>query len=221
MFDSISPRYDLLNRLLSLGLDGAWRRRTVGLLEPSHGEMYLDVGSGTGGLALEILRTARSATVVALDPAQRMLQLARGKLLSVGMADGAPAVAGDALGLPFSDSTFHGVVSAFCLRNVEDRRRCFAEMNRVLCREGRAVVAELSTPTNPLLRLLHRAYSGVWVPVLGGLLSRGAAYGYLVESIRAFPGTQAVVELMREAGFAEARAVPLHGGITTVFVGRK
>ena len=221
MFDSISPRYDLLNRLLSLGLDGVWRRRAVRLLEPSPGETYLDVGSGTGDLALEILRATRSATVLALDPAQQMLELARGKLMSAGVGDMAPVVSGDALRLPFADGTFHGVVSAFCLRNVEDRQRCLAEMNRVLCREGRAVIAELSTPENPLLRLLHRVYSGVWVPVLGGLLSRGAAYGYLVESIRAFPRAEAVIRLMHGAGFAEVRAVPLHGGVTTVFTGRK
>ena len=221
MFDSISPRYDLLNTLLSLGLDRVWRRRAMRLLEPRRGEAYLDVGSGTGDMALAILQTVPLATVVGLDPAQRMLRLGRGKLVLAGSEDRAPAVAGDALRLPFADGAFHGVVSAFCLRNVENRSRCLAEMNRVLCPGGRAVVVELSTPPNPLLRFLHRAYSGVWVPVLGCLLSRGAAYAYLVKSTRAFPPSEAVVQLMRHAGFAEAHAVPLHGGITTVFVGRK
>ncbi len=90
MFDSISPRYDLLNRLLSLGLDGVWRRRAIRLLEPRHGETYLDVGSGTGDMALEILKAARSATVVALDPAQSMLTLGRGRLEAAGRRAGLP-----------------------------------------------------------------------------------------------------------------------------------
>lgn len=221
MFDTISARYDVLNGLLSLGLDRVWRRRTVRLLEPCDGEMYLDVGSGTADLGLDILAAARSAIVVGLDPAERMLALGRSKLASAGLENGGAAVAGDALRLPFPAETFHGVVSAFCLRNVEDRQQCFAEMNRVLRNGGRAVVAELSTPRNPLLRFLHRIYNRVWVPFLGGLLSRGGAYGYLVKSIRAFPQAEAVVAGMRSAGFSDAYAVPLHGGITTVFIGRK
>ena len=221
MFDAISRRYDLMNTILSLGLDRVWRRRTIDLLKPRAGEVYLDVGSGTGDLELEILTRTRDTTIIALDPAERMLQLGRRKLHAAGVSDRAPAVAGDALSLPFPAGTFHGVVSAFCLRNVEDRQHFFVEMNRVLRDDGRAVVAELSTPANPVMRCLHHVYSRIWVPLLGRTLSRGRAYRYLVDSICAFPSADAVIESMVHAGFAEARAISLHGGIVTVFVGRR
>jgi len=152
MFDRIAGRYDLLNRLMSFGLDRRWRRRAVQLLEPSGANSYLDLGCGTGDISLEILRQAPESDVVGVDPAEKMLRIAQTRISKANMHNRVNLVVGDALSLEFGDNSFAGIASAFCIRNITDRRKALAEMNRTLSPGGRLVLLELTATDNPILR---------------------------------------------------------------------
>ncbi len=221
MFDAVARRYDLLNRLLSLGRDRYWRRRAVDELgpRPEPGGRYLDVGTGTGDVAVELLRRAPGASVVGVDLSLAMMALASSKLDRAEVSGRAAFAAGDAGGLPFRDGEFSGVISAFGLRNMVGPADAVAEMARVLRPGGRLVVLELTRPKGRLLRALHRCYCRVWVPVLGRVLSRGEAYRFLVRSIQEFPPPEQVMGMMEAAGLAGVSHVPLSGGIVTLFSG--
>ena len=221
MFDRIARRYDLMNRLLSLGLDARWRRAAVDVLSPRPGGRYLDVGCGTGDLAVEILRRQGAASVVGVDPAECMLAVAEAKVARAHLADKASFQAGDAEALDFADGEFAGVISAFCLRNVTRRACALAEMRRVLAVGGRAVILELTVPTSPLVRVGHWLHTRCVVPLAGRLIARGGgAYRYLADSIRDLGQAEDAEAMMAEAGFVDVRRVRLSGGIVTMFVGR-
>lgn len=215
MFDGIAGRYDRLNRILSLGQDRRWRRRAVAQMVPRAGGRYLDIGCGTGDVALELLRQCPDTRVTGLDPSRGMLALAEAK--SAGQIR---YVVGDALSLPFADGTFAAVIMAFCFRNVVDRLRAAREMRRVTAPCGRVVVLELTVPESRLARFGHRLYNRWLVPLVGRLLAgRRGAYQYLSDSIEAFPRAAAVAELLAEAGLRQVRHVPMTAGAVTLFVG--
>ncbi len=220
MFDDVAACYDRMNRILSLGLDRRWREQTVKALAPRAGERILDLGCGTGDLALEALRQCPDAAVVGVDPSQGMLAAARKKAAASRQGGAISFQVGDGTALAFADDSFDGAVSAFVLRNLADRPRAFAELHLVLRPGGRVVHAEATEPACPVLRLGHRLYVGLLVPLAGKLLvGRGPAYRYLAESIRRFPRRQAILDEMAAAGFVGCRAVPLTKGIVTLFIG--
>ena len=216
-------RYDLLNHVLSLGLDGVWRRSAARELAPVAGKIYLDIGSGTGDMAIAVVSESPSAQVVQVDPSLAMLVAAREKLTASGPLGSGRILAADAADLPFPDSCFDGITCAFCLRNIVQRDRALQEMRRVLQPGGRVAILELTRPSNCVLRFFHRCYNRFWVPLVGRMLSSGrggAAYTYLARSIQEFPSPEAVLEEMTAAGFVQTRAVPLHTGIVTLFSAR-
>lgn len=220
MFDHVAACYDRMNRILSLGLDRRWREQTIKALAPRADERILDLGCGTGDLALEVLRQCPEAAVVGVDPAEEMLAAAREKVAAVGREEDVSLQVGDATSLAFADDSFDGVMSAFVLRNLADRPGAFAEMGRTLRPGGRVVHAEATEPTCPVLRLGHRLYVGLVVPLAGKLLvGRGPAYRYLAASIRRFPRRRAILDEMAAAGFVGCRTVPLTKGIVTLFIG--
>jgi demethylmenaquinone methyltransferase/2-methoxy-6-polyprenyl-1,4-benzoquinol methylase len=216
MFEAVAPRYDLLNRLLSLGIDRGWRRRVVSLLELRPDERILDLCCGTGDLALEI---APRAHCVACDFTWSMLSRAREKS-EAGSARLSLAAA-DALALPFGDDLFDGATVAFGIRNLEDIGRGLNEIRRVLKPGGRLAILEFSQPHRRWLKLPYRLYLGFFLPAVGGLLSRRSAYRYLAESIRGFPRPDFLVRILEEAGFTEAGYVRLSGGIVAIHHARK
>lgn len=221
MFDRIARRYDLMNGLMSGGMDRRWRRRAVKLLAPRDGGRYLDVGCGTGDLAVEILRQCPTAEVIGIDPAEEMLAIGQAKIASKGLADRASFQPGNAESLEFADGELAGVISAFCLRNIEHRAKALTEMRRVIAPGGRAVILELTTPTNPIVRAGHWLHTRCFVPVAGRCIARGSgAYKYLVSSVQDFTPTPQVLEMMAEAGFVEPACVRLSGGVVTIFVGQ-
>jgi demethylmenaquinone methyltransferase/2-methoxy-6-polyprenyl-1,4-benzoquinol methylase len=219
MFDDIAGRYDLLNHLLSFGMDRGWRRRAVESLAPQPGKTYLDVGCGTGDLCVEILRREPAAAVIGLDLSEAMLARAGRKLSDRGLSAPVRLLQGDATALAFEDSALDGVVSGFCIRNITDRPAAFLEMQRVTRAGGGLAVLELTTPGGRCLRALHRFYNRHVVPFVGGLLSRGAAYRYLADSIADFPCPDTVRAQLASAGWADVAARPLNGGIVTLFTG--
>lgn len=221
MFNTIAERYDLMNLAMSQGLDRRWRRRAVRELAPVPEGEYLDIGAGTGDVSLEILRQCPTARVIGIDASEEMLAVGREKIAAANLSAAIELQTGDALALPYEAETFAGTVSAFTLRNLEDRALGLKEMRRVIKSGGRTVVLELTRPENSLIRCGHWFYNHTIVPLLGRLLSRGDAYTYLAKSIDDFPAASDILTKMTAAGFENVRAVPLQGGIVTIFIGGK
>lgn len=221
MFDVVAPRYDLLNQVLSLGIDGVWRRALAAELDGVTGTV-LDLCTGTGDVARTIARRRPDLDIVGLDFAPVMVRLGHRKL------DGDPRVArvalgvGDATRLPLADGAVDAVTIAFGIRNVEDTLAGLRECHRVLRPGGRLVVLEFSVPPNPVVRAGYLAYFRHVLPRIGQWLSgAGAAYRYLPASVLRFPEGEAFLALLAEAGFGSTRVRRLSGGIASLYVGHR
>jgi demethylmenaquinone methyltransferase/2-methoxy-6-polyprenyl-1,4-benzoquinol methylase len=202
MFDRIAPVYDVMNRLMTAGLDGRWRRLAVReVVWP--GDRVLDACCGTGDLAIEAER--RGAKVVGLDFSERMLERARRKSGTIEW------VRGDALALPFGDGEFDAVTVGFGVRNLDDLQGGLRELNRVLRPGGKIAVLEITRPRG-LLRPFFRLWFDVLVPLAGKVLPGGKAYTYLPASVRRFPGPEDLSALFEAAGFREVSYRLLGGG---------
>jgi demethylmenaquinone methyltransferase/2-methoxy-6-polyprenyl-1,4-benzoquinol methylase len=222
MFDAIAPRYDLLNRILSGGVDRRWRRKTVRALALPDGITHvLDVATGTGDLAIEIARRHPGAQVVGVDPSTQMLAVGRKKVDRCGLAARVDLVAGDAESLEFPDDSFDGATIAFGIRNVPDRARGLAEMTRVVKPGARVCVLELSEPRRGIIAPLARFHVHVLVPRIGALLSGAKEYRYLQRSIEAFPPPEEFAAMMEKAGLEIEKVQPLTFGVCHLYVGRK
>lgn len=228
MFGEISPRYDLLNHVLSGGTDCYWRRQTVRRVPPDGNAPILDVCTGTGDLALAYWKKARRRVpVVGTDFTHEMLTRARAKAGRIAARrTGTAAVTfleADTQRLPFADGTFQIVCVAFGLRNVADTQRGLREMVRVCRPGGRVAVLEFSMPRNRIIRGVYGWYFRHVLPRLGQWLSRNrqAAYNYLPASVSEFPQGPALVEMLADCGLDEVRFKPLTFGIATLYDGRK
>ncbi|MDQ1445245.1 MAG: demethylmenaquinone methyltransferase / 2-methoxy-6-polyprenyl,4-benzoquinol methylase [Acidimicrobiaceae bacterium] len=210
MFDAIAPRYDLVNRLMTFGLDVRWRRRAVRALDLPAGSLVLDLAAGTGDLCRDVARAGLRP--VGVDLSFGMLAHAR---------TDAPLLQADALRLPFPDATADGVVSGFALRNFVDLGAFLHEAARVLRPGGRVALLDVAQPSNPILRAGHAVYFGKVVPRIGGLLSDAAAYRYLPQSVAYLPGRDGLLALVRDAGFVDVEHRLLTGGITQLIVGTR
>ena len=221
MFSDIAPTYDLLNRLLSFGVDRLWRKRAVAsLLRDSVGEgaRFLDLATGTADVALEVRQQADSgARIFGVDFAFPML--ARGKTKAERQGAPLSLIQGDGLSLPFRDAAFDGVIIAFGLRNFEDREAGLAEMGRILKEGGRLVVLEFGHPKGPF-GLLYAFYFRVLLPVVGRLVStHRSAYNYLPNTVYEFPEAEQLSAMMRDAGFRDVSHRPMTGGIAELHTG--
>jgi demethylmenaquinone methyltransferase/2-methoxy-6-polyprenyl-1,4-benzoquinol methylase len=224
MFGQIAGRYDLLNRLLSLGIDRSWRRRTVQLVPPKGTAPILDVCTGTADLALAYWRASRGQSpIVGADFCAPMLAVARKKCRRAGAERQITFVEADTLRLPFADDTFQIVSVAFGLRNVSDTDAGLREMTRVCRPGGRVAVLEFSTPTVWPLGALYGWYFRHVLPRIGQALARNtqAAYNYLPQSVVRFPQAEALAERMRAAGLGEVWFRPMTFGVATLYVGKK
>jgi len=209
MFDAIAPRYDMLNRLLTLGMDGRWRRRAVRELGLPSGARVFDLACGTGDLCRD-LESAGYRTA-GFDLSIGMLRAAQ-KHRDSGRLH-TPMVLGDALRLPVPAESAAGITCGFALRNVVDLGGLFAEMARVVVPGGRVSLLEVAEPPNPVMRLGHRLYFGRVVPLVGGLLSDRAAYAYLPKSASYLPAVDDLLGLLAGHGFESADRELLSGGI--------
>jgi demethylmenaquinone methyltransferase/2-methoxy-6-polyprenyl-1,4-benzoquinol methylase len=221
MFDNISPKYDLLNRVLSFGIDTYWRKRAIALLKPEKPRRILDIATGTADFAIEALRL-NPDKVVGVDISAGMLAHGREKLARRQLDHKIELQLADSEKLPFADNSFDAVIVSFGVRNFENLERGLADMNRVLRPGGTCVVLEFSKPRRFPMKQLYDFYSYRILPTIGRLVSRDdSAYRYLPESVRAFPDGADFTAVMERAGFASTRAVPLTFGICSIYTGKK
>lgn len=213
MFDQVAQRYDLLNDVLSLGLDRSWRRATVAALAPHPGQRILDLAAGTGTSSWILSEFGTEVTPV--DLSLGMLRQGHKKYPLLDFVNA------DALHLPFPDETFDTVTISYGLRNVEDTLGALTEMRRVTKFSGRIVIAEFSTPSNPTFRRVYTDYLLRALPRLAKLSPNPEAYGYLTESILAWPDQQGLADLLVTAGWTQVEWRNLSGGIVALHRGRR
>jgi len=222
MFATIAGRYDLLNHLLSGNIDKRWRRSVAKALHATLAQgqsRILDVACGTGDLSLTLFESGK-AQIVGVDFCRPMLDIAQSKAAKSGSI--VPFVEGDALDLPFRDSSFEAATIAFGLRNLTSVEAGFKELLRVLKPGGRIAVLEFSKPNAPVLRSLFRFYFTKLLPAFGGLISGSkSAYEYLPESVSRFPDQSELASIMKAAGFVEVSFQNLTGGIAALHLGTR
>jgi demethylmenaquinone methyltransferase/2-methoxy-6-polyprenyl-1,4-benzoquinol methylase len=223
MFDAIADRYDLLNTILSGGLDRYWRRRAIRSLEFSGRETLLDICAGTGDVAIAGARATRGArAVLAIDFAEAMLQHGVEKVRAAGLSARVRLVRGDAMRLPVVEACADGVTIAFGIRNVQNPATACAELLRVLRPGGRLAILEFGLPVLPAVRPLYLWYFRHILPRIGRAVSHhSAAYSYLPESVGAFPWGEDFVTILRQAGFHNARSQPLTFGVVYLYTATK
>ncbi|RJQ46955.1 MAG: bifunctional demethylmenaquinone methyltransferase/2-methoxy-6-polyprenyl-1,4-benzoquinol methylase UbiE [Nitrospiraceae bacterium] len=223
MFSTIAPRYDLLNRVLSLGIDGYWRKFAVSQLPKVGNARFLDVATGTCDVALEIMkRFPPDAKVVGVDFSEGMLELGKEKVRKAGYQNRIDIRFADVTSLPFEDNTFDASIIAFGIRNVQDYRKGISEMGRVVKRGGKVVVLEFTSIQNRFFRAPYRFYITKVLPYIGELISgKKGAYKYLPSSMIEFPGPEEFKKVIQAAGLHDVRYWKLTFGIAAVHVGTK
>jgi demethylmenaquinone methyltransferase/2-methoxy-6-polyprenyl-1,4-benzoquinol methylase len=223
MFDAIAGRYDLLNTVLSAGLDRYWRRAAITALRFTGREVLLDVCSGTGDVAIAAARRTDGARVVlGVDFAGEMLRFAHVKLRRAALHERVTFVRGDAMRLPVRAASADGATIAFGIRNVQEPLLACGELLRVLRPGGRVAILEFGLPVVPAVRPLYLWYFRRILPRIGRLVSRhSAAYSYLPESVGAFPWGEEFAKILRDVGFNNVKSRPLSLGIVYLYVGEK
>ncbi|HZP46731.1 MAG TPA: ubiquinone/menaquinone biosynthesis methyltransferase [Candidatus Binataceae bacterium] len=219
MFTAIVPRYDLVNRLMTLGLDQRWRRQTVAAVAPRDG-VVLDIAAGTGDLAFEAAKQG-ARRVLGADFCPRMIEAARRKARRLPQTATVRFLVADAMSLPFADASFDAIVNGFMLRNVADLSATFVELARVLKPGGRLACLDL-TPPRGLMRHFFSLYIATVVPLLGVIFARNyAAYRYLFDSLAVHPDADRVAAMMRAAGFRQATYRVTGFGTVAIHLGVK
>jgi len=218
MFDNIAARYDLVNRVISLGIDQSWRRQTVRELKLEANYRVLDLATGTADLAIQVARTVPTVSVVGLDPSSKMLDVGREKVERAELSGRVSLVQGDAQALPFENGSFDAVCIAFGIRNVPDRGKALREMARVTRPGGRIAILELSEPRGGVLGPLARFHIHTVVPYVGALLSGVKEYQYLQRSIAAFPPADEFSSLMRSSNLEVIEARSLTFSVCHLYV---
>lgn len=222
MFDAIAPRYDLLNHLLSAGLDRRWRDRAVAALALADGARVLDLCTGTGDLALATVNRVPGASVVGVDFAGEMLRLALVKVRAASLGPRLTLVRGDATRIPLASGSCDGATIAFGIRNVAEPERALGEIARVLRPGAPLAILEFGQPRIPGLRTAYAWYFRYMLPLVGRLISKHqSAYSYLPASVGTFPPAAEFARTLAAAGFSQVRAVPLTFGIVYLFTGRR
>jgi len=222
MFDAIAARYDLLNHVLSAGIDRRWRKRAIRALSLTGRERVLDLCTGTADLAIMAIEAHPAAgRVVGLDFARAMLRVGQEKIRRRRLVDRIALVGGDATRIPLRDGAVDAITMAFGIRNVEDTAGACDEMRRVLAPGGRVAILEFAIPTIPGVRTLYLWYFNRILPRIGRMISRhSAAYGYLPASVVAFASPDDFVTILQQCGFVDVTAVRLTVGIVFLYTAR-
>lgn len=221
MFNRIAPKYDQLNKIISLGLDRSWRRTALHMLAPYAPKKVLDVATGTGDLALEMMRTIPSVEqIVGIDISEEMMRVGAEKVRLAGLDQRIHFERQDSTATTFADGSFDAATIAFGIRNFSDIPAAARELHRILRPSGVLVIAELTEPTNKLLRMAYKLYAGHILPRIGSIIAKDKeAYTYLPESIAVMPQREKMVAILQEAGFTDAFYHSIFPGTCTIYVG--
>ncbi len=221
MFDNISPKYDLLNHVLSGGIDILWRKKAIRQLRPFAPKRLLDIATGTGDFALEAL-VLKPEKIVGVDISEGMLSVGRQKMVKRGVDHIIEMRSGDSEGLPFPNNDFDAVIVSFGVRNFENLLKGLTDMYRVTRPGGVCLVLEFSNPRKAPFKQLYGFYSNSILPLIGRLVSRdSSAYTYLPESVKAFPDGPDFLRVFEQAGFTKTKWIPLTFGIASIYIGQK
>lgn len=223
IFDRIAGRYDLLNRVLSFGLDIWWRKRLIRLFPERDDLTVIDLATGTADVLLLAVKSGRSIqSAYGIDLSKEMLAIGRQKVEDQGFKNKIELRYADAGEIPYTENTFDVATIAFGIRNMKDTVKILKEMGRVIHKEGRVLILEFSIPQNALIRFFYLLYLRYIVPLLGALFSGNySAYRYLNKTIETFPHGKDFCALMEEAGFTNVKANPLLFGVATIYQGEK
>ena len=223
MFDNIAHSYDLLNHLFSFGIDVLWRKRAIRILRKESPKRVMDMATGTADFAIEAVRMGLKDThITGVDISPGMLAVGRKKIAKRGYADQITLLEGDSVQLPFEDGHFDAYTVAFGVRNFEHLEAGLTEMRRVLRPGGLGIVLEFSKPQHFPMKQLFGFYFRFIMPTIGKLVSKdNAAYAYLPESVKAFPEGRDFLAILERLGYTDVRAIPLTGGIASIYLGRQ
>ncbi|HSY61180.1 MAG TPA: bifunctional demethylmenaquinone methyltransferase/2-methoxy-6-polyprenyl-1,4-benzoquinol methylase UbiE [Cytophaga sp.] len=222
MFNNISPKYDLLNRVLSLGIDTIWRKQALNLLKKDKPAYILDVATGTADLAIEAATRLKPTSIVGIDIAENMLHIGREKIAKKHLDKIITLQKGDSEKIEFADNTFDAVIVSFGVRNFQHLELGLSEIHRVLKPGGNIMVLEFSKPQKAPFKQVYQFYFKNILPMVGKLVSKDtAAYTYLPDSVNAFPDGKAFCEILEKVGFSVQHYKPYTFGVCTSYVGKK
>ncbi|MGV0828643.1 bifunctional demethylmenaquinone methyltransferase/2-methoxy-6-polyprenyl-1,4-benzoquinol methylase UbiE [Empedobacter brevis] len=217
MFDNISPKYDLLNRVLSMGIDIQWRKDVIKMVKASNPQTILDIATGTGDLAIMMGKNT-DAKITGLDLSAGMLEVGRKKVKEAGLENRIEMVQGDSENLPFLDNTFDCATVSFGVRNFENLEKGLAEINRILKPGGTFIILEFSYPTAFPMKQLYTFYSKNILPAIGKMVSKDqSAYTYLPDSVRAFPHGEEMKNILKSVNFTQPIDKKLTFGIASIY----
>lgn len=221
MFNNISKRYDLLNHLMSLGVDVYWRKTGIKMLKAEKPKKILDIATGTGDFAIEAL-ALKPDEIIGIDISEGMLEVGRKKIERMKLQDKIKLEMGDSEKLLFDDNIFDAVIVSFGVRNFENLEKGLGDMLRVLKPGGTALIIELSKPRVFPLKQVFNVYFKYLLPLLGRFISKDkSAYTYLPESVQSFPDGNEFLEILKKVGFKNTACKPLTFGISTIYTGKK
>lgn len=223
MFNQISDKYDLLNQILSFGIDRSWRKRAASFLPKNNDMFFLDVATGTADFLLAMLKNRPNIKrALGVDLAEDMLNIGQKKINSLKLSHVCTLIKANACDLPFLSNSFDAVGMAFGIRNVDEKDKALKEILRVLKPKGIALILEFSLPHNIFIKQIYLFYFRYIMPFIGGIISSNfQAYRYLQISVENFFKTQSLIALMQDTGFREVYTKSLSFGIATIYVGKK
>tara|TARA_B100001109_G_scaffold21628_1_gene15480 strand:- start:7096 stop:7827 length:732 start_codon:yes stop_codon:yes gene_type:complete len=221
LFNSISPNYDSLNRIMTFGIDIVWRKRVVRLVQKQKHNSILDIATGTGDLALSLAKL-NSNTIIGLDISKEMLSIGKQKVLSKNLNHRIKMLSGDSEDLNFKDESFDIVTISFGIRNLENIEKGLNEIKRVLKSKGALVILETSVPKNIIVKSLYLLYVRKIIPFISFILSNNrVAYQYLSDSAIAFPCGESFNNILRKNGFIEVDDFPQTFGVSSIYFAKK
>ena len=222
MFDRISPKYDVLNHMLSLNVDKVWRKKTAKAVAKHHPKTILDLATGTADLAISLAKYNPKAHIIGMDISEKMLEIGKEKVAKKGLANQIELCLGNAAALPFNDNTFDAVTVAFGVRNFEDLVKGLSEIHRVMKPDGQAVILEFSMPEKFPVKQLYRFYFKRVLPKIGQIVSKDpSAYTYLPQSVERFPTPLDFQQILSEKGLKQGSLKRLSFGIATLYTAFK
>lgn len=222
MFDQIAPRYDFMNRFLSVGIDVGWRIKAIRRFKKENPQYLLDVATGTADMAIRACKMLSLQKVAGIDISENMLNYGRQKVAKEGLENKIELLSGDSEHIPFMDNTFDGAMVAFGVRNFQNLEKGLSEIYRVIKPGAKLIVLEFSQPRIPGVRNLYNLYMGIVAPEIAKLFRQNKkAYQYLNESAKAFPDRGRFVSILNDLGYKETSFTPLSLGICCIYTGKK